>query len=110
MRIWDLKPSQLCAKHLAAEHRELHAIWSVLTQNKNGYAKHPETLRWKNKLAALYQRHEQLVREFKKRDWKHYSPLNKKLARGKIIQDYLLDSIDKQKKILKNKPCACLLS
>ena len=36
MRIWDLKPEILCDKHLLGEHRELHAIWSVLTLNKTG--------------------------------------------------------------------------
>jgi hypothetical protein len=47
MRIWDIPPRALCRQHLLGEHRELHAVWAVLTQGKSGYSRHPETLRWK---------------------------------------------------------------
>ena len=47
MRIWDVSPKKLCRHHLLGEHRELHAIWSVLVNGKMGYARHPETLRWR---------------------------------------------------------------
>jgi hypothetical protein len=67
MRIWDVSPEKLCRKHLLAEHRELHAVWSILTRGKKGYAQHPETLRWKGKLKALYLRHEQLAKELRAR-------------------------------------------
>ena len=67
MRIWDLPPENLCRKHLLGEHRELHAIWSIITNNKIGYSKHPETIRWKGKLKALYNRHEKQVAEMKKK-------------------------------------------
>ena len=70
MRIWDISPKKLCRNHLLGEHRELHAIWSILTKNKKGYARHPETLRWKGKLAALYSRHKMLVEELKNRNGK----------------------------------------
>jgi hypothetical protein len=43
MRIWDISPKRLCRNHLLGEHRELHAVWSVLTKGKKGYARHPET-------------------------------------------------------------------
>ncbi len=43
MRIWDIPASKLCTKHLLGEHRELHTIWNILTQNKSGYSRHPET-------------------------------------------------------------------
>ena len=62
MRIWDLPPSLLCRQHLLGEHRELHGLWRILTENRQGYAHHPETRRWRGKLAALYQRHEALTR------------------------------------------------
>jgi len=107
MRIWDIKPACLCRQHLLGEHRELHAIWTILIENKKGYSKHPETLRWKGKLKALYLRHGQLVAEMKKRGYKHNSDLDKKYAKGKIIQDYFLDKPKKQKELLKNKPCPC---
>ena len=67
MRIWDLEPACLCRSHLLGEHRELHAVWSILTQDKRGYRAHPETRRWEGKLAALYRRHEALVAEMTQR-------------------------------------------
>jgi len=107
MRIWDITPKKLCRNHLLGEHRELHAIWSILTNNKKGYSKHPETLRWKNKLAALYLRHEKLVKEMEKRGYRHDSELNAKLAIGSKKQNVLINTYKEQKKILKNKNCSC---
>ena len=93
MRIWDIHPSKLCRNHLLGEHRELHAIWSILTTGKKGYSNHPETLRWKGKLKALYIRHEKLVTEMINRGYNHNSPLNKELSTGISKQDKLIDSI-----------------
>ena len=42
-------------------------MWSVIIQNKKGYSKHPETIRWIGKLKALYLRHNQQVNEMKSR-------------------------------------------
>lgn len=107
MRIWDVPAEKLCDKHLLGEHRELHAIWNIITKNKKGYRNHPETIRWKGKLKALYNRHKKQVKEIKKRGFKHKSPLNIKQAIGKEKQDYLIDSIEKQKEILNKKKCKC---
>lgn len=109
MRVWDIKPKYLCRQHLLGEHRELHAIWSVLTNNKKGYRRHPETLRWQGKLKALYNRHRELAAEMEKRGYHHQSPLDKRLAKGKALQNYLVDSLPAQRKILKNKPCSCFI-
>jgi len=110
MRIWDIAPKKLCRNHLLGEHRELHAIWSVLTKNKKGYSRHPETLRWKGKLAALYVRHTMLIEEMKKRGFNHYSGLDYRFARGLRKQSVLIDSLHRQKEILRNKNCDCKLS
>jgi hypothetical protein len=107
MRIWDIGPERLCRNHLLGEHRELHAIWSVLTKNKKGYAYHPETMRWRGKLKALYLRHEQLAEEFNKRGYKHHSRLNKALAVGLARQDEYVDPIRAQLRRLRRKKCAC---
>ena len=111
MRIWDIEPKYLCRKHLLAEHRELHGLWNILTihKMKGGYAHHPETLRWVGKRLSLYNRHEKLVLEFEARNYKHHTPLNKKLATGKAKQDVFINTIGEQKEILKNKPCDCSL-
>jgi len=107
MRIWDVDPKILCRNHLLGEHRELHALWTIITQNKKGYSSHPETKRWVGKLAALYDRHELLVLELNRRGYKHNSPLDKKLAIGERKQTVFIDSIENQKLILKSKPCDC---
>ena len=109
MRIWDIPTEKLCNQHLLGEHRELHAIWSILINNKKGYSKHPETLRWKGKLKALYLRHEQQVKEMEKREFNHGSPLAKKYATGKNIQEEYVDSVKEQIRILRNKECECKL-
>lgn len=75
MRIWDVHPGYLNRGSLLGEHRELHAIWAIITQDKRGYARHPETLRWRGHLAALRQRHELLVAEMALRGYRHFSPL-----------------------------------
>ncbi|MDZ7798195.1 MAG: pyrimidine dimer DNA glycosylase/endonuclease V [Patescibacteria group bacterium] len=107
MRIWDIDPKYLCRQHLLGEHRELHAIWTILTKNKKGYSHHPETLRWRGKLKALFNRHEKILKEMKKRGYQEASPLNKKLAKGKTRQDVFINTKKEQKEILKKKKCGC---
>jgi len=107
MRIWDISPDKLCKNHLLGEHRELHAIWSILINEKKGYSKHPETLRWKGKQKALFIRHEKLVKEMKKRGYNHFSPLDEKYATGKGFQDEYIDTIEEQIKNIKEKGCNC---
>lgn len=110
MRIWDIPPSSLCRQHLLGEHRELHAIWSVITKNKKGYSKHPETMRWVGKLKALYIRHQALVQEIKKRGYFHKSDLLVRLATGSREQDVFINTISEQIEILKKKKCFCFSS
>ena len=107
MRIWDISPAKLCTNHLLGEHRELHAMWTIITENKKGYSQHPETLRWKGKLNAMYYRHDKLVQEMIRRGYSHKSPLDKRKAKGKSKQDYFIDSPLEQIQILKNKRCNC---
>lgn len=109
MRVWDVPPRELCRKHLLGEHRELHGLWNILTKHKakGGYSRHPETLRWVGKSAALYKRHERLVAEMKRRGYAHHSPLNKRLAKGSSVQRSYIDSLARQRELLTNKPCDC---
>jgi hypothetical protein len=109
MRIWDLAPQRLCRNHLLGEHRELHAIWSILTKAKKGYSRHPEVLRWNGRLKALYLRHQRLAAEMGKRGYRHKSPLDGKLATGLAKQDLHVDSYEDQIRNLKGKKCACRL-
>ncbi|TAK56910.1 MAG: pyrimidine dimer DNA glycosylase [Bacteroidetes bacterium] len=109
MRIWDLPPKILCTKHLLGEHRELHAIWTIITKKKKGYSKHPETLRWIGKTKALYLRHEALVKEMKQRGYIHRSPLDNNLATGESIQRTFINSTVEQRNILREKKCKCIV-
>lgn len=109
MRIWDIEPKYLCRQHLLGEHRELHAIWSILTKGKKGYRNHPETKRWDGKLKALYIRHERLVEEMLMRGYAHHSPLNPKYATGRATQEFFVDPPHQQRLILRDKPCGCFV-
>lgn len=82
MRIWDVPPAELDRQALLGEHRELHAIWTILTENRSGYRRHPEVLRWTGRLGALFRRHEALVAEMERRGYRHRSPLDEGRARG----------------------------
>lgn len=111
MRVWDVPPKCLCRKHLLGEHRELHGLWNILTKHKGmgGYSQHPETKRWVGREKALYLRHEALVVEMVRRGYKHLSPLDKRMAKGKAIQDQFINTRKEQQVILKAKPCECPL-
>jgi hypothetical protein len=107
MWIWDIPPDKICRQHLLGEHREMHAFWSIITNNKKAYSHHPETLRWKGKLKAPYLRHESLVGEMHNRGYNHHTPLDITLATGSAVQDEYLDSPAVQVRILKKKRCDC---
>jgi len=109
MRIWDLPAKDLCRKHLLGEHRELHAIWSIYINDRQGYRNHPETKRWAGKLKALFARHEALVHELGQRGYSHHSELDKSLAVGSEIQTQLINSKQEQRNILREKPCSCFV-
>jgi hypothetical protein len=93
-----------------AEHRELHAIWSIILSGKRGYSRHPEVLRWRGKLLALSARHEEQVREMEARGYRHLSPLDlsavPRAERGRV-QDELLEPVSAQARKLRTKGCSC---
>ena len=107
MRIWDVDPAILCRAHLLGEHRELHAIWTILSEDRIGYRSHPETIRWEGRLAALHRRHEILVHELVRRGYNHRSPLDRALATGDAHQPLRVDAESVQLAILRAKPCPC---
>ena len=109
MRMWNVDVGKMCNQHLLGEHNEIHAIWSIINNDKKGYSNHPEVNRWRGKLKSLFLRHELLVREMEKRGYSHQSHLDKRLAKGKSKQNTFLISINEQKKLLTAKPCGCLI-
>ena len=109
MRIWDLPVEELCDKHLIAEHGELHAIWSILKNQKKGYSNHPEIVRWKGRLDLLAMRHFQQVQEMRKRCFKHESELSDNPFIGQIMisNPKKLLTLEKQRALLIKKGCGC---
>jgi uncharacterized protein YbgA (DUF1722 family) len=75
VRVWDLNPGYLNRQSLLGEHRELHAIVSIIKHNKKGYSRHPETLRWQGFGWALSQRHKLLAAEMNLRGYMDRTPV-----------------------------------
>ena len=102
MRIWDIHPGYLNRQSLLGEHRELHGIVSIIKNNKKGYSRHPETLRWVNHGWAIKQRHKLLVAEMSLRGYKDSSPVNLR-ANKHHWPDTFIDQPYRQLEILKGK-------
>jgi pyrimidine dimer DNA glycosylase len=109
VRIWDVDPSLLCRQHLLGEHRELHAVWAILADDRRGYRHHPETRRWEGRLPALARRHDALVAEMRRRGFAHRSPLDRRRVRGAAVQTAFVDPPEAQLAMLAAKPCECPL-
>jgi len=75
VRIWDLSAGFLSRGSLLGEHRELHGLLAIIEQAKRGYARHPETMRWRGHLGALRRRHDLLVAEMALRGYCDRSPV-----------------------------------
>lgn len=101
MRVWDVDPGYLNRQSLLGEHREIHAILSIITNDKKGYARHPETLRWKYRLGALKHRHDLVVSEMRLRGYQHHSPA--KVQGSSVWPDEFVDPPGKQFAILRDK-------
>jgi hypothetical protein len=106
LRVWDIPVNYLCDKHLMGQHLEIHTIFNVISNNKKGYSKHPETLRWVGKLDELALVHEQTVVEMLLRDFNHKSPIDLKPA--DLRTNYAkVDPVWKQIHSLYRKNCEC---
>jgi len=79
----------------------------MIVNGKKGYARHPETLRWRGKLKALYGRHEALFVEMSNRGYQHRSPLATREATGSAKQTHYVDMPRRQIVILWNKGYQC---
>ena len=75
VRVWDIHPGYLSRQNLLGQHVEIHAIFSVITCGKEGYARHPETMRWRQNLQRLREMHRLTVAEMCLRGYGHRSPL-----------------------------------
>ena len=102
MRIWDINPGYLNRQSLLGEHRELHGIVSIHTNHKKGYARHPETLRWKACSGALRLRHQLLAAEMSLRGFREKSPVELS-AEGDFWPQHYIDEPFEQLQILRSK-------
>ena len=82
MRIWDLNPGYLNRASLLGEHRELHGILAIIGLKRIGYARHPETMRWRGHIGALRLRHDLLAAEMALRGYRDRSPVHHRGRRG----------------------------
>lgn len=105
MRIWDIHPGYLARQQLLGEHSELHGLYNVLSEKKQGYATHPETLRWSGRLSALCLRHELLAEEMLLRGYRHHSPLSE-ARQPATWPDTYLDRPGRQFELLADKYAA----
>ena len=80
VRIWNLPIECLDRQHLLGEHVETHVIFNAIMKErrgeKAGWQHHPQTIRFKDNLMALVDRHDQQVREMARRGYQHQSPLD----------------------------------
>jgi hypothetical protein len=75
MRSWyPIAASELDDAALLAEHSELHTMARALLDPSRGYGRHPETLRWEGRGAAMEARHAELVAEMLRRGFHHRTP------------------------------------
>jgi uncharacterized protein YbgA (DUF1722 family) len=102
MRIWDINPGYLNRQSLLGEHRELHAVVSIVVNRKQGYSRHPETLRWVGCGWALRQRHRIVTAEMALRGYVDKSPVLTRANRGCWPKNYV-DEPCRQLQILEDK-------
>jgi hypothetical protein len=102
MRIWDVSPGYLNDKSLLGEHRELHGIISIIQNNKEGYSRHPETIRWQGHEGALRLRHSLLRAEMQLRGFQDRTPLETVYSEG-LWPTVFIDPPEKQFLLLAEK-------
>lgn len=103
MRVWDIHPGYLSRQSLLGQHAEIHAIYSIITGGKKGYASHPETMRWKGRLHSLARSHALSVKEMTLRAMGHHSPIPEGDFADSIVNKTYVDKPAEQFAILKEK-------
>lgn len=73
MRLLGFNPRILCRQHLLGEHNELHKFVGAINQGQNLHGFYANGMMDTN---LILQRHEELVKEFERRNYQHRSPLH----------------------------------
>jgi hypothetical protein len=73
--MWMVNPRIMCRQHLLGEHVEIHMFIGTLNRKKSvkGYLE-----KGLLEVHNLYNRHEELVKEMKRRGYNHYSEVDEK--------------------------------
>jgi hypothetical protein len=91
MRMWMVDPRIMCRQHLLGEHAEIHMFIGTISRGDSvkGYLE-----KGLLEIHSLCSRHDELVREMKRRNYRHDSAMSKKWKQARI-----LGSIDKDKNL-----------
>jgi len=89
MRMWMVNPKIMCRQHLLGEHAEIHMFVGAIDR---GYSVKGYLERGLLEVHNLYERHKELVREMKRRKYRHNSEIDKKWKQAEK-----LGSIDREK-------------
>jgi hypothetical protein len=87
--MWMVNPKYLCRNHLLGEHKEIHQLVGSILAKKSikGHLEKGQV-----EIHNIQKRHEELVKELKKRGYNHKSPLKKfktfKAGKINIIENY----------------------
>jgi len=86
-----VEPRIMCKQHLLGEHAEIHMFIETISRGNSvkGYLE-----RGLLEVHSLYNRHEELVKKMKCRNYRHDSPINKKWRQARI-----LGCVDKDKSL-----------
>jgi len=86
-----VNPRIMCRQHLLGEHVEIHMFIGTINRNKSikGYLE-----KGLLEVHNLYARHEELVKEMKRRGYNHCSEVNEK---WKVVEKF--GSIDRKKNV-----------
>lgn len=87
MRMWMVDPTVMCREHLLGEHKELHMFIGTILAGKSLGRYITDGLL---EVHSIVDRHEELVREFRRRGWKHASPIQTEFT------PYVLGNIDRR--------------
>jgi hypothetical protein len=73
--MWMVNPRIMCRQHLLGEHVEIHMFSGTLNRKKSvkGYLE-----KGLLEIHNLYNRHEELVKEMKRRGYQHHSEVDEK--------------------------------
>src|SRR5690606_9971889 len=102
MPVWDPPAGYRNRGSLLGERRELHGLRSMLMNGKDGYSRHPETIRWVGCLSGLDRRHDLLAAEMKLRGYVDRTPVDKHPDKVTWPSSYVTEPME-QIRILRTK-------